>query len=167
MPKSAAIEVVSYKQVVKNLELIALAEEALERLQFDKREIDRDIAGCESKKREREKALEKFAKLDIKNNPINWKGKTLHLDNGNLSFLTSPGKVTLIKKIASNLDRVLELIRSAPFKKFKKFSRSRPDDLNKELVLQEFEDGRVTNDELELIGVKVAKKEIFNVEINR
>lgn len=108
-----------------------------------------------------EKAVVAWAQKDRKN----WTAKTLTLINGTISFTTSPGKVGLIKKIAKSFDAAVELLRASRKELAKKFLRPRPDDLNKELLLQEFEDGRIKNEQLEEFGLRVEKPEVCLIKI--
>lgn len=103
-----------------------------------------------------EKELLKFAQVDRKN----WLSKTLPLPHGELSFLTSPGRVVLIKKVAKKFDDAITLIIKCRSSKLVAFLRPQPPMLDKELITAEFTDGRITNEDLAQAGLRVDKPEI-------
>jgi len=154
----------SREQAEKTLSSYAAWENMLEGCVAERYEIKLRAAQYEAEMKKQGKALSKWAAADLKKNPGNWKGKTLLLEGGRLSFNTSPGKVDTLRKIAKSFEAALNLVRASRKKFIKKFIRPQPDELNKELILQDFEDGRVSNEELAEFGLVVKKPETFTVQ---
>jgi hypothetical protein len=107
------------------------------------------------------KAVERWAEKDRKN----WPGKSLSLANGTVSFQVSPGKITVIKNIVKNLKGALKLLALSRKALTAKFLRPKPSVLNGELIIQEFTDGRVTNEQLSEFGLRVDKPEVCKIEV--
>lgn len=110
-----------------------------------------------------EKAVIAWAKKDRKT----WEGKSLALAHGTVSFQVSPGKVGVIKGVVKSLKDAVILLSKSRRAWAAQFLRVKPPVLNGEVLVQEFTDGRITNEQLAEVGLKVDKPEICRVEINQ
>lgn len=108
-----------------------------------------------------EKAVIAWAKKDRKT----WTAKTLPLANGTISFQVSPGKVGVIKGVVKSLRDAVVLLSKSRRAWAAQFLRVKPPVLNGEVLVQEFTDGRITNEQLAEVGLRVDKPEICRVEI--
>jgi len=109
------------------------------------------------------KEIIKWAKADYKKSGEFWDGKTLTLSNGTISLAISPGKVGLIKKIAKNFDYAIALLKkSSPFKKY---LRQPEVFIDKERLTADFTDGKLTNEKLAVVGLKIAKPVTCTVKL--
>ena len=110
------------------------------------------------------KAVAKWAIKHYEKYPGSWKRKRLELPDGVIKLHTSPGKVSIVRSVVTGFVEVMQRIGRSRNPALKKFLRPQPAELNKELVIQEFEDKRITNEELKKIGLQVKKSEIVTIE---
>jgi len=110
------------------------------------------------------KSITAWAVKDYAKNPAEWGGKKLNLPDGVIKLQTSTGKVAVVRSVVTGFVEVMKRLRRSRNPVLKKFLRPQPDELNKEFIIQEFEDGRITNEELKKIGLQVKKPEIVTIE---
>lgn len=110
---------------------------------------------------EYERAVIGWAKKDCKT----WEGKSLRLVNGAIFFQVSPGKVGVIKGVVKSLKDAVVLLSKSRRAWAAQFVRVKPPVLNGEVLIQEFIDGRITNEQLAEVGLRVEKPEVCRIEV--